>query len=595
MISLSDVNQRSVTRFRRKLSAAMVLVVSAITILALYLAQRNATATATRDLQQNFQTELSGLHKVEELRQAALAERCRALAEKPRIHAALEDNALDLLYPSAKDELRDLMEGEAPTAQQEAGSLHARFYRFLDSNGAVLPPPNSKDVGELSAQAEAQLSLKRLPDTQQIGYIRENTDAADETVYEIVAAPIFSTETGNVISALVVGFRPFEPSGKGAGAEMKSGIWTDNRLYLPSLSKEARAALDTEITKAVAKASSAQSNFVVALHGAPQLLFFRQLNPGSLFPPAYEVCVYSLVDSMAQLHRLRWQIGGAGMLLLLGGFVASHFVALRFAIPVQKLALDSEENRAKRRRAEIALVSTRKKLRRSTRYSADASHQLKSPVTVLRAGLEGLLAREDFKPEVYEELSALLHQTHRLTGVIEDLLLLARMDAGHLQLESQPVNLSQLIEEWLDDLGALPDSPEVKIEKKFPPDLYVAGERQYTSLIVQNLLENARKYNRPAGLIRVNAHKNGNETVLTIGNTGPPIARHAQAHVFDRFHRGGTATNISGHGLGLNLARDLARLHEGDLRLVCSENDWTEFEVRFVSSPPTANGPSQNT
>jgi signal transduction histidine kinase len=298
---------------------------------------------------------------------------------------------------------------------------------------------------------------------------------------------------------------------------------------------------------------------------------------------------------MTRLHRLRWQIGGAGVLLLLGGFVASHFVALRFAIPVQKLALDSEKNRAKRRRADIALVSTRKKLQRSTRYSADASHQLKSPVTVLRAGLEGLLARDDFKPEIYEELSALLHQTHRLTGVIEDLLLLARVDAGHLQLESRPVNLSQLIEEWLDDLGALPDSPEVKIEKKFPPDLYVAGERQYTSLIVQNLLENARKYNRPDGLIRVNAHKNGNEIVLTIGNTGPPIARHAQARLFERFHRTGAATNISGHGLGLNLARDLARLHGGDLRLISSEIDWTEFEVRFVSSPPAANNPDQDT
>ncbi len=594
MISLSDVNQRSVTRFRRKLSAAMVLVVSAITILALYLAQRNATATATRDLQRNFQIELSGLHKVQELRRAALAERCRALAEKPRIHAALEDNALDLLYPSAKDELRDLMEGEAPAAQQEAVSLHARFYRFLDSNGAVLPPPNSKDVGELNAQTEAELCLKQLPDTQQIGYIRENTDSADDTVHEIVAAPIFSTETGNVISALVVGFKPFELSGKGAGAGITSGIWTDNRLYLPSLSKEARTALEIEMAKAVAKSNSAESNFVVALNGVPQLLFYRQLNPGSLFPPAYEVSIYSLVDSMTRLHRLRWQIGGAGILLLLGGFVASHFVALRFAIPVQKLALDSEKNRAKRRRADIALVSTRKKLQRSTRYSADASHQLKSPVTVLRAGLEGLLARDDFKPEIYEELSALLHQTHRLTGVIEDLLLLARMDAGHLRLESRPVNLSQLIEEWLDDLGALPDSPEVKIEKKFPPDLYIAGERQYTSLIVQNLLENARKYNRPDGLIRVNAHKNGNQIVLTIGNTGPPIARHAQARLFERFHRGGTATNISGHGLGLNLARDLAHLHGGDLRLISSENDWTEFELRFVSSPPGANDLAQD-
>jgi signal transduction histidine kinase len=595
MISLTDVNQRSVTRFRRKLSAAIVLVVSAITILALYLAQRNATATATRDLQQNFQIELSGLHKVQELRHAALAERCRALAEKPRIHAALEDNALDLLYPSAKDELRDLMEGEAPAVQQEAGSLHARFYRFLDSSGSVLPPPNSKDVGELNAQTEAQLCLKQLPDTQQIGYIPETTDAAEETVHEIVAAPIFSTETGNVISALVVGFKPFELSGKGAGAGMMSGIWADNKLYLPSLSKEARTALGIEIAKAVTNSNSAESSFVATLNGVPQLLFYRKLNPGSLFFPAYEVSIYSLVDSMTRLHRLRWQIGGAGVLLLLGGFVASHFVALRFAIPVQKLALDSEKNRAKRRRADIALVSTRKKLQRSTRYSADASHQLKSPVTVLRAGLEGLLARDDFKPEIYEELSALLHQTHRLTGVIEDLLLLARVDAGHLQLESRPVNLSQLIEEWLDDLGALPDSPEVKIEKKFPPDLYVAGERQYTSLIVQNLLENARKYNRPDGLIRVNAHKNGNEIVLTIGNTGPPIARHAQARLFERFHRTGAATNISGHGLGLNLARDLARLHGGDLRLISSEIDWTEFEVRFVSSPPAANNPDQDT
>src|SRR5205823_8759436 len=112
--------------------------------------------------------------------------------------------------------------------------------------------------------------------------------------------------------------------------------------------------------------------------------------------------------------------------------------------------LDSEKNRAKRRRAEIALVSTRKKLRRSTRYSADASHQLKSPVTVLRAGLESMLAREDFKPEIYEELSGLLHQTHRLTGVIDDLLLLSRLDAGHLEIASEPLNLDPLIYDWLD-------------------------------------------------------------------------------------------------------------------------------------------------
>jgi signal transduction histidine kinase len=99
---------------------------------------------------------------------------------------------------------------------------------------------------------------------------------------------------------------------------------------------------------------------------------------------------------------------------------------------------------------------------------------------------------------------------------------------------------------------------------------------------VQNLLENSRKYNRPGGRIRVAGHKDTDEIVLNIGNTGRPITRDAQEHIFERFfHRGSGGTAVSGHGLGLNLARELARLHGGDLRLVGSDNDWTEFEVRF--------------
>ena len=567
--------------FRTKLLAAMMLVVSALTSLGLYLSQRTVAAGAERDSQQNFQAELSWLHKIQELRHAALAERCRALVAKPRIHAALEDNALDLLYPSAKDELRDLMEGNEPSPEQGAGTLNAKFYRFLDSTGAVLSPPNPKDVGNLSAAAEGQLAFKKLPEMQQIGYLSESGDVTGQTVDEVIVVPISSTETGDVISALVVGFQPFELAGQRIGAEIKSGIWLNGRLHLPALSKSAQAYLSGEITNVVAKSDRAQSNFTVSVNGAPHLLFYGRLNPDSLFPPAYEICIYPLADLMARLHRLRWQIGGAGALLLLGGFVASNFVAARLSAPVEKLAVESERDRAQRKRAEAALASTSEELERSARYSADASHQLKTPVTILRAGLEALLTREDFEPGVYHELSVLLHQTHRLTGVIDDLLLLSRIDAGHLQIESELINLSQLVEEWLDDLGALPDSLDVKIEKKFPAELYVAGEKRYISLIVQNLLENSRKYNRPEGRIRVAGHKNTDEIVLNIGNTGRPITRDAQEHIFERFHRGSGGTDVSGHGLGLNLARELARLHGGDLRLVGSENDWTEFEVRF--------------
>ena len=93
MISESQRNKRGVARFRTKLLAAMMLVVSAMTVSGLYLAQRNVTATAERDSRENFQAELSSLDKVQELRRAALAERCSVLASRSRIHADGEHEA----------------------------------------------------------------------------------------------------------------------------------------------------------------------------------------------------------------------------------------------------------------------------------------------------------------------------------------------------------------------------------------------------------------------------------------------------------------------------------------------------------------------
>ena len=575
MSAVGATRNKGVASFRSRLFTAIMVIVATLTALGFYLAQRRVTADAERNLRQTFETELSSMHKVEELRHAALADRCNALAGKSRIHAAIEDDAIDLLYPTAKDELRDLMEGDEPPPEQAGRFLHARFYRFLDDTGAVIKPPNPSDVGELDAATEAQLSLTKLPDTRQIGYVQSAGD-----IHEVIAVPIFSTDTGDLVSALVIGFKPLALENKNTG--MQSGVWVDGHLHLPALAPSAQNSLNEKITPALANSDSEQNYFRVEVAGAPQLLFHKRLNPGSLFPPAYEICLYPLGSWTAQLDRLRWQIGGAGALLLLGGFVASHFVARSMSAPVKKLALDSEENRAERERAEAALASTAEELERSTRYSADASHQLKSPMTVLRIGLESLLEREGFKPEVYEELSTLLHQTRRLTGVIDDLLLLSRMDAGHLQIASTPVNLSQLVDEWLDDLGALPESPDVKIEKEFPRGLFVAGEKRYTSLIVQNLLENARKYNRAGGRIRVSARGNGSDVVLTIGNTGRTIP--PGENIFERFHHSSSPSAASGHGIGLNLARELTRLHGGELRLVRSESDWTEFEVRFSAA-----------
>jgi len=266
--------------------------------------------------------------------------------------------------------------------------------------------------------------------------------------------------------------------------------------------------------------------------------------------------------------------------MLLAGFAASHFASARLATPVRKLAVDSAENRAQRQRAEAALERTSQELQRSARFSANTSHQLKTPMTVLRAGLEELRSHEKLTSESREEISALIHQTFRITNIVEDLLLLSQLDAGRLQINFGPVDLTHLLETQIDDLSALPDDLDVEIESDCPA-VHISGENLYVSLILQNLLENARKYNRPGGRIRISCREEGDRVLLTIGNMGHPIPTAAQEHIFERFHRGVVGEGITGHGLGLNLARELARLHGGDLRLVRSDEDWTEFEVRF--------------
>lgn len=572
-----------IRRFHTKLLLAMMLVASALTSLGIYVAQRRAAEDAQADLQRDFELELASLHRLQDLRKAAVADRSITLARNARIHAALEDNALDLLYPSARAELRDLMERAESGRADAAEVLHARFYRFLDGQGAVLAP-STDDVGELSPNEQAQLGQNQVPQTLQTGYLARGDEAGRPTVDEMIAVPIRSTETNEVIAALVLGFKPVETTGHGALIGMKSGILVEGMLQFPGLDGTARKQIALEVNREVAGAAGKEQSLRTKIEGKPHLLFFKLLNPQSSYPPAYEVCVYPLTQLLARQRQLRWQILGAGGLLLLGGFMFSEFISRRLSRPVEELAVVSEENLAQRQRAEAELETTAEELQRSTRFSADASHQLKSPITVLRAGLDSLLARDGFSREVYEEISSLIHQTYRLTGVVEDLLLLSRMDAGKLRLNMRPVDLRHLLAEWIDDLRAMPDAADLRVETEIPPHLQIAGEAKFISQVVQNLLDNARKYNRPGGIIRISARQVKNQVELRVSNTGRGIPMEEQPYIFERFHRAGAGDEVPGHGLGLNLARELVRLHRGDLRLVRSDAKWTEFCALFCAA-----------
>jgi signal transduction histidine kinase len=223
----------------------------------------------------------------------------------------------------------------------------------------------------------------------------------------------------------------------------------------------------------------------------------------------------------------------------------------------------------------------------AARFSADASHQLKTPIAVLRAGIDEILDKDGISPEQRDRVADLLQQTRRLTSVAENLLLLSRADTGRLALRATNFELRKLLEGSLEDAHILGEKSNLQIEARLPDVLPMTGDRDMISLTLQNLVENAVKYNRPNGKILLSAEKSGEEVQICVANNGPGIPADRAPHIFKRFYRARGDEQTPGHGLGLSIARELARAHGGELTLTESREDWTEFCLRLGKPMPT--------
>jgi signal transduction histidine kinase len=218
------------------------------------------------------------------------------------------------------------------------------------------------------------------------------------------------------------------------------------------------------------------------------------------------------------------------------------------------------------------------------RFSADASHHLKTPIAVLRAGVEEILSDERCSAVTQATAEGLLHRVHQLNSIADTLLLLARADSGRLDLHKDDFDLSDLLEGVLDDARALSEPLDLTVEAEVPKDLTLKADRVYVGMIAQNLLENAVKYNRRGGRIRLTAGRSNGTVEFTVGNTGDGIPPERIAHLFERFFRGRADERMEGTGLGLSIARELARAHGGEILLRQADATWTELMVSLPQS-----------
>jgi two-component system, OmpR family, heavy metal sensor histidine kinase CusS len=217
----------------------------------------------------------------------------------------------------------------------------------------------------------------------------------------------------------------------------------------------------------------------------------------------------------------------------------------------------------------------------ATRFSADASHELKTPLARLQAELEQALANAPAGSPPQEIYSSLLDEVSRLKAIVQKLLLLSLADAGRLQLQLQPVDLSALLANVVEDCRA--QAPGLNIDQQIAPGVRVSADPELLEQALQNLAGNAIKYNRDGGRIRFELLLEADQACVRIANTGPPIPPADRDRIFERFYRADPSRSgrVEGTGLGLSLAREIIRAHRGDLYLEASDSELTRFAVKL--------------
>jgi two-component system heavy metal sensor histidine kinase CusS len=219
----------------------------------------------------------------------------------------------------------------------------------------------------------------------------------------------------------------------------------------------------------------------------------------------------------------------------------------------------------------------------ATRFSADASHELKTPLAIMQGELENALQEALPGSKEQQVFSNLLEETQRLKTITRGLLLLARADAGQLKPAMESVDLSDLLGEIIEDTRILAAETRLVFEVELAPVISISADPALLHTALFNLFVNAVKFNEPGGTIRVSLESIENEAVLTLGNSGPGIPAGDQDRIFTRFHRVDAARQrkVEGIGLGLSLAREIVRAHGGELELLESRPGWTCFRMRM--------------
>lgn len=308
----------------------------------------------------------------------------------------------------------------------------------------------------------------------------------------------------------------------------------------------------------------------------------------------------SIEPVLADLDRLLGQLAVTGFGVIGIGLVGGWWLARRIIQPIEAMSTTAASISAANLSRRIATADVDNELSRlgeilnamfarlenafeqQVRFTADASHELRTPLSILLSHTELALSRPRSEPEYRETLQTCLRAAQRMRHLVDDLLMLARADAGKLELRSERLDLHRLAAETAAFLQPLAAERGIRVAVA-GTTAWLQGDPDRLARVATNLINNAIHYNRPNGSVTASVAAAGADVVLTVADTGVGIAEADRHHIFERFYRVDKARSreSGGNGLGLAICKSIVEAHGGTIAVASELGKGTTFTVRL--------------
>jgi heavy metal sensor kinase len=327
---------------------------------------------------------------------------------------------------------------------------------------------------------------------------------------------------------------------------------------------------------------------------------------GTVFTVQVYQSLHEIRESFERFDAMMWI--GVPLLLGLASF-GGYWMSRKALDPVDRITQDarsisianlSERLKVPRSQDELQrltetlndmLARLDSSVRQMRQFTADASHELRAPLTLIRTAAEFSLRRERTREELTEAMRKVLRESERTSTLVDSLLLLARADSGMDGLQFALVDLCDLAQDACEQARTLAGPKHIDVHSEIPESsLELIADEHALRRVLLILLDNAVKYTSPGGSVRLQSSVRDGDAVVTVTDTGIGIAGEDLPHIFDRFWRADKVRSreMGGAGLGLSIARWIAERHGGVITARSEVGSGSTFEVRLPMTKSTA-------